>query len=312
MSSELSAFLSAIMGVSMCSSVIFSIWICVKRCRNENQTIHWSPFLLSSCFSDVLLVSISGPTICVCVSQSTWESSKTASVLLDILFLALFWSSTLSHLIYTLDRHCLIVARILYPETFGRFTRNAVTIVVIWLLSVSMALLYMSIRQASNKVPMTYLFTPNILYCFVVIVVMYAIPVMIITVSLIKVKVSINRKHARKPCLRGGSHIKPSRPLVEDINSFTGTSAASGMFVITSLPWIIFELLKTLQLLDGNSTLKTEIILLSLLVTGIGLKSGMYVLCTGFLRRSFFSKLFQQNENFTLEQPAVVTNNAVL
>ncbi len=316
--SELSAFLSVLIGSSILCSVLSNLWLVYKRYRKESQTFNLCPYLLSSCAADTLLTCITGPTICVMLSSKNLTYDKATCVALDVVFLALLWSSILSQLIYSLDRHCLLAARRLYPDTFGRLRRNVVTITLIWIIAVVTSLIYISIRQdQSNRVPLTFSFTLNMLYCCVAIVVLDFLPIFVIVASLIKTLIAVRYRRtlshrASKRIQQKNNEAKTLHQVAEDTESFYGTFASSTMLILAILPWTTHILLKSLKL-HGKDSADVEIILLSILISGIGAKNFAYILGCGFLRRSLFSVLLRQNSGqFTVEQPSVISNIAVV
>eukprot|EP00794_Sanderia_malayensis_P013862 gene13862-15310_t len=322
MSPELSAFLSVLLGSSMFCCVTTNIWIGVKRYRHTSPAYHFSPYFLSSCLADVLLTCTAGPTICVVISSETSNYHKVTCIALDVIFLSLFLGCVLSQLIYNLDRHCLFAVRTMYKRSFGELRRNAVTITIIWLIAITTALIYIGVRQDTTtqnySVPITYSFAANMLYCYFVSIILSLLPVMIIISSIIKTILVIRRKNSLDPPRRRvplQDHVPKAfnSKVAEEIESFYGTLASSTVFIITSLPWTCFVLLKTLRL-NGNASVNVELALLSVSVSGIGVKTLAYILGCGFLRRSLFSNLLKNSSaQFTLEQPAsVITNIAVM
>ena len=320
MNSKLASFISAILGLSIFCSVFFNLrvlWIGVKNFRSNDGSLQLSPFLLSSCCAETTLTCVYGPMMCVLLTNKNLSYDSNLSAFLDITFLALFWCIVVSYLLYTLDRHCLIVARNVYPEAFGRLRRNIITLIFIWTIVFSLALVYLKIRPGvdQNSPPMTFLFTGSMLYCFIAVILLYVIPSSIIIGCLLKIFVKIRKKEAPMHLLRkniGNEEMKTSGLLTRDIQACVGLSFSSVLFILSSLPWVMYQFLKALKL-NSSATIEHEIILLSILVTGVGFKTASFVLSFARLRHKFFSNLLCSNtRQFALEQPSVITNMSAI
>ena len=313
MSSELSAFFSVLIGCSIACCAVFNtrlIWLSARSSSDTNY-LQLSPYLISSCCADTAVICIFGPTLCVLVTSKSWNIGSIFCAFLDIMLLALIWSTTASLLVYNLDRHCLLVQRRYYPETFGKSRRNTITLIVIYLTSIVTALPYLALRTAigSKHAPMTFLFKSSVLYCVLAIVILYTTPVFIIIASLSKtfvhVKIKIRRFYETEDLTRS---TKLPETLTEDFQTYKGLVASSVIFILTSMPWFTFQFLKALEL-NSDATTGQEIILLVMLVCGVGMKTSAYVLFCSCIRKHFFSNIFINRSNeFTLEQPAVVIN----
>ena len=313
MSGELSAFFSVLIGCSIVCCAVFNtrlVWL-NARSSSDNNYLQLSPYFISSCCADTAVICIFGPTLCILVTSKSWNISSIFCAFLDIMFLALIWSTTVSLLVYNLDRHCLLVQRRHYPETFGKSRRNTITLIIIYLTSIVTALPYLALRKAigPKHVPMTFLFKSSVLYCVLAIIILYATPVFIIITSLSKtfvhVKIKVRRFYETEDLTRSR---KLPETLAEDFQSYKGLAASSIIFILTSMPWFIFQFIKALQL-NSNANTGQEIILFVILVCGVGMKTSVYVLFCGCIRKHFFSNIFVNRSNeFTLEQPAVVIN----
>lgn len=312
-SGELSVIFSVLIGCSIACCIVFNtrlIWLTARSTSDANY-LQLSPYFISSCCADTVVICLFGPTLCILVTSKSWNIGSIFCAFLDIMFLALIWSTTASFLIYSLDRHCLLVQRRYYPETFGKSRRNTITLVVIYLTSIVTALPYLALRTAigSKHAPMTFLFKSSMLYCILAIVILYTIPVFIIIASLSKtfvsVKIKVWRHYETEDLTRSR---KLPETLTEDFQTYKGLVASSVIFILTSMPWFVFQFLKALQL-NSKATTGQEIILLVILVCGVGMKTSVYVLFCGCIRKHFFSTIFASRSNeFTLEQPAVVIN----
>lgn len=316
-SSDVAIFLTVLLGCAMVCCLIANVrlaWLGIKGSSGWN--IQVSPYLLSCGCSDTAMVCIFGPILCSLLTQDNWLISSAMCAFMDCLFLALFWCTTISLLLYNLDRHCLLIQRRLYLDTFGQSRRNTINLILAWFIPFLSSLPYLHARDLlpARHTPMTFLLRKNMLYCVMGTIVLYAIPIVIIIISLAKTFTGVKNKsrhfHRKEvETVRGNI----TGILREDYQTHLGLIASSGTFVLTATPWVLFQLLKALEL-NGNATTVHEIALLTILVIGVGMKTMVYVICCGFIRKRFFANLFNQNSSeFTLEPiPVVLFNDAAL
>lgn len=313
---EVAIFLTVLLGCSMVFCLVANarlVWLGAKGSPGSDRVLTLSPYLLSCSCSDTAITCIFGPVLCILLTEGRWLVNDVLCAFLDSLFLALFWSSVISLLLYNLDRHCLIVQRRMYLDAFGKQRRNTINLVVTWITSAVSSLPYLHARssQRTPHTPMTFYLRKNMLYCVFALLVLYVTPMLIILTSLIKTLLYVKIKPRQFHSNEGESgHINARGVLREDFQTHKGLMASSCVFILTSLPWVAFQFLKALELI-GNSSTAQEIALVVFLVIGIGFKTIIYVLCCGFVRKRFFANLFQTNScDFTLEpSPVVLFNN---
>ena len=314
-SNDVAIFLTVLLSCVIICCLLTNIrlaWLGARGSSVSNQSINLSPFLLSCCCSDTALVCIFGPVLCIIISQDNWVLNDSLCAFLDCLFLALFWSTTISLLLYSLDRHCLLVERRLYLNTFGKHKRNIKTLVAVWIIPAVSSLPYLKIRTllAAKQTPMIFLLTENMLYCVFAIVILYMLPILITLISVTKTLFCIKRK-SKNFHNNENARVHRSLPgiLREDFQTHKGLMGSSCIYILTSIPWVIYQLVKALGL-NSNMSLLQETVLITILIMGVGLKTVTYVVCCGFIRRLFFANMFRNNSfDFTLEPPPVVVIN---
>ena len=318
-SSNVAIFVAILLGcviVSCISTSIRLVWLGASGSSRFNRNLQLSPYLLSCCCSDTVLVCIFGPVLCILFTKDNWIVSNTVCAFLDIVFMVLFGTTTISLLLYNLDRHCLLVRRRLYLGTFGKCRRNAINLVVAWSTIIAVSFLYLQNRSSLSKmhVPMTFHLAANMLYCVLATVILYIIPILVITTSLIKTKLHLNIKSRHFPSNEtSNDHAILTGILQEDIQSYNGLMASSAIFISTSMPWVLFQIVKALGLASSASMMH-EVTLITILVMGIGMKTVAYVVCCGFIRKRFFVNVFRDN-TFEFElppSPVVIINTATV
>ena len=317
-STQLSVFLTVALGFSILCCLLFNTrlaWLIARRLKDGRAFLHLSPYLLSSCISETVITCVFGPVLCILMTQQTWKIGTVVCTFLDCLFLALLWSATASTFVYSMDRHCLLVQRRLYPETFGNLKRNAVNLAFIWVLSLISALPYIVMRNTSAIVPMTFTFEKNMTYCAHAVVILYTVPVLITAISLIKtVRDAKMRKKAFHQANSTNEPPQIHKSLIEEFQTYEGLVVSSCIFILTSLPWVWFQLLKALDL-TSQPSVASEIILMAMLVFGVGTKTGALVLCSACIREKFFSSILRRSNSreYNLEPlPVVLTNVAAV
>ena len=288
------------------------IWLGMNGSSQFNRDLHLSPYLVSCCCADSAMVFIFGPFLCILFIRDNWVINDTVCAVFDILFLALFGITTISLLLYNLDRHCLLVERRFYPSTFGKRKRNAINLVIAWISTTLLSISYLHNRTSlpSQYVPMTFQLSANMLYCVFTTLILYLVPVLIIMASLIKtvVHVRVRSSHFRRTDTLHDRDILPGI-LQEELQTHTGVMVSSAVFVLTSMPWVLFQMIKSLGLSNSLSAVD-EIVLVAVLVVGVGMKTLAYIACCSFIRKRFFVNVFRNNTfDFELPQSPVVVIN---
>ena len=317
-SSDVAIFLSVLVGcviISCIAANIRLVWLGTNGSSRFSRNLQLSSYLLSCCCSDTILVCIFGPVLCIIFTKDNWIISDTVCAFLDIVFMALFGATTISLLLYNLDRHCLLVRRRFYLGTFGKHKRNAINLGVAWSTVIALSFVFLQNRTISKvHVPMTFHLGANMLYCVLATVILYLIPIFVIITSLIKTKLhlKINSRHFQSN-ETSNDHAFLAGVLQEDIQSYDGLIASSTVFISTSMPWVLFQIIKALGLTSSVSVM-VEVALVTIVVIGIGMKTVAYVICCGFIRKRFFVNIFREN-TFTFElppSPVVIINTAAV
>ena len=311
-------FLSVLLGCMIIGCILTNtrlVWLGANGSSRFNRNLQLSPYLLSCCCSDTIIVCIFGPVLCILYTQS-WTVSDAVCAFLDVLFLALFWITTISLLLYNLDRHCLLIQRRYYIGAFGKQKRNTINLVATWITPAVFSLPYLQIRTSlhEKRMPMAFRLAPNILYFVFAVVILYAVPITIISASLMKILLYLKVKSRHFQNQEEASNIPIIPGIIhEDIQTYKGLLASSAIYIFTSLPWIILQFIKSLALSSGVSSMH-ETVLITILIMGISIKTIVYVTCCSFLRKRFFVNVFRDSTyNFELPpSPAVLSNTAAV